>query len=113
MLSRRLACFLIGLWLGACVLVAWLTADGFRSVDRTLAVHTPEAAARLKALRLEDARMLLRYEVSERNRAVFETWEIAQIFYGAGVFFYLLFGTREGKLPMGLVLLMIAIVIVQ
>lgn len=113
MLSRRVACFLVGLWLGGGVLVAWLTADSFRAVDRTLAQLTPDAAARLRNLPAGDARLLFRYEVSERNRAMFEMWEIAQLFSGAGMFFYFLFGTREGKLPMVLVLAMLAIVVFQ
>lgn len=113
MRSRRLACFFIGVWLGGCVLMAWLTTDSFRSVDRMLLAPAPAAAAQLQGMGADAARKLFRYQVSEQNRAAFRTWEIAQLFFGAAFFLYLLFGTKEGKLPMILVLLMLAIVVMQ
>src|SRR6185369_314677 len=94
---RRLACFIMGLWLGGGLLVAWMVTDNFRAVDRLLVDPRPEAAARLKPLGPSNARMLLRYEVSERNRALFRDWEAAQIIGGLLFFFYLLFGTTERK----------------
>ncbi len=92
--------------------MAWLTTDAFHSVDRLLEQHTPAAAEHIRALG-PNARALLRYEASEQNRSAFETWEYAQLAFGAGLFMFLLFGSREGKLPMILVLLMLSIVLAQ
>jgi hypothetical protein len=93
--------------------MGWMGADSFRSVDRLLMRSAPEAAPYVKALGPDAARKFLRYQVSEQNRAGFVNWETAQIFYGMAFFFYLLFLTKEGKVPMSLVLLMLLVVMVQ
>jgi hypothetical protein len=113
MRSRRLACFILGLWLGGGLLVAWAAADGFRDVDRLLASPNPEATLQLRTLGPSAARMLFRYEVSERNRSLFRDWEVAQLIGGALFFFYLLFATLERKFALITVLIMIGVVVVQ
>jgi hypothetical protein len=112
MRARRLVCFFIGVWLGGCVLMAWLTTDSFRSVDRMLMQHTPQATLQIRPLG-PDARALFRYQVSEQNRAAFETWEWVQLAFGGCLFLFILLGSREGKFLMALVLVMLAIVAIQ
>src|SRR5215813_13176851 len=108
MRARRLICFFIGVWLGACVLMAWLTTDSFHSVDRML--HQPSAQALEHIRQLgPGARALFRYQVSEQNRAAFQTWEMIQLAFGFGLFLFLPFGSREGKLPVALVLTVLGI----
>ena len=92
--------------------MAWLTTDSFHSVDRMLEHPGIEAAGLLKLL-TPNARALLRYQVSEQNRAAFAAWETVQLAFGLFLFFYFLFGTRLGKLSMGLVLVMIALTAAQ
>jgi hypothetical protein len=82
-------------------------------VDRLLARPHPVASAQFKALGRADARLLLRYQVSEQNRWYFGTWEVAQIIMGVLFFFFVLFATREKKFALALVLLMIAGVLIQ
>jgi len=91
----------------------WVAAESFSSVDRLLARPHPVATAQFKALGQADARLLLRYQVSEQNRWYFENWEVMQIVLGALFFFFMLFATREKKLALSLVLLMIGAVLVQ
>lgn len=93
--------------------MAWVAAESFSSVDRLLARPHAVATAQFKALGRADARLLLRYQVSEQNRWYFETWEVAQIVMGALFFFFVLFATRESKFALFLVLLMIAGVLVE
>src|ERR1035441_1442758 len=95
--SRRLACFLLGIWMGGGLLMLWVAAESFGSVDRLLAQPHPVATAQFKALGRADARLLLRYQVAEQNRWYFQTWETAQIVIGVLFFFFLLFLTRENK----------------
>ena len=92
--------------------MAWLTTDSFHSVDRLLA-HPVREPAKILATLGPDARPLLRYQVSEQNRAAFQNWEMVQLIFGMGLFFFLLFGTREGKLSMLLVVVMIALTAAQ
>jgi len=91
----------------------WVAAESFSSVDRLLARPHPVATVQFKALGRAEARLLLRYQVSEQNRWYFETWEAAQIVIGALFFFFLLFATRENQFALLLMLLMIAMVMAQ
>ncbi|MGA2269378.1 MAG: hypothetical protein ABSH44_12985 [Bryobacteraceae bacterium] len=111
--SRRLACFLLGIWLGAALLMAWIAAGSSGSVDRLLARPHPVASAQFKALGPANARLLLGYQISEQNRWYLENWEVAQVIAGVLFFFFVLFATRENKFSLFLVLLMIAAVLVQ
>jgi hypothetical protein len=99
--------------MGGGLLMLWVAAESFGSVDRLLARPHPVASAQFKALGRADARLLLRYQVSEQNRWYFETWEGAQIVTGALLFLFLLFLTRENKFALLLALLMIVAVLVQ
>jgi hypothetical protein len=93
--------------------MAWVAAESLGSVDRLLARPHPAATAEFKALGRADARLLLRYQVSEQNRRYFETWEVAQIIIGALFFFFVLFATRENRFALFLILSMVAGVVVQ
>lgn len=93
--------------------MAWAAADGFRAVDRLLATPNPEASLKLRSLGPTVSRMLFRYEVSERNRALFRDWEVVQLIGGVLFFFYLLFATTERKFPLVTVLVMIGVVMLQ
>ena len=118
MRSRRFACMLLGLWLGGGFFMSWIAAGNFRSVDRLLAKPDPVAAMQFRLLNSTggikaNARMLLRYQVSEQNRAYFEQWEIVQIILGLCFFFFLLFGTRENKFLVAVTLVPLVITAIQ
>jgi len=93
--------------------MAWVAMENFRSVDRLLAKPSPAALLSIKTLGPAGARLLLRYQVSEQNRWLFEAWGTVQLIGGAAFFLFLLFGTREGKYPLILVLVMLAVVLLQ
>jgi hypothetical protein len=110
---RRIASFLLGLWLGGGLFMAWVATEGFRSVDHLLAAPSPVFAIQIKALGPGVARALLRYQAAEQNRGYFETWESVQLILGAGFLFFLLFGSNEGKFSLLLLLLMLIITAAQ
>ena len=93
--------------------MAWVATENFRSVDRTMESPSPVAALQFKSLGPTQTRMMLRYLVSEQNRYYFEYWDDVQIIYGLFFFFFLLFGTKEGKFPLGLALAMLLITMAQ
>ncbi len=93
--------------------MAWFAAQSLSSVDRLLARPHPVATAQFKALGRADARLLLRYQVSEQTRWYFGKWEDAQIVMGALFFLFVLFATMENKFALLLILLMIAGVLIQ
>jgi hypothetical protein len=111
--SRRLTCFVLGLWFGGALLMAWFGATSFRSADYLLQQQQHTVAPMVSALGPAAARAFLRYYTAEQNRYYFETWETVQLFIGLGLFSYLLFGTTERKMPLIVVLLMTGFVAVQ
>src|SRR4051794_31136471 len=98
--ARRLACFLLGLWLAGGLFMAWVATQNFREVDRLLSRDNPAATLRLKPLG-NDARPILRYQASEMNRWLFQSWEKVQLGFGTLFFFVMLFGSRENRFVLG------------
>jgi hypothetical protein len=110
---RRIASFLLGLWLGGGLLMAAIAIESFRSVDRLIAAPGPVAAIQVHALGPGGARALLRDQATEQNRLYFEAWEHLQLILGFGFFSFLLFGSSEGKVSLLLSLAMFLIVVAQ
>ena len=113
MRSRGFICLLLGMWLGAGVLLEFAAAGNLHTVENTLRDPHPSAANRILKLGAADSRMLLRYLADEQNRAAFESWEWVQFFGSALFFFYLLFATTEDKFALALALLLVVLVGLQ
>lgn len=112
MRSRRFACLLLGMWLAGGFLMAWVTSQDFKSADR-LFDEDPAVMVMLKTIGPTAGRAVLRHQVAEWNRELYETWEYAQVFIGLFFFFFLLLGTREGRFPLALALLLLLFVLAQ
>jgi hypothetical protein len=82
MTFRYFACWLLGAWIAGSLFMIMVATQNFRSVDRLLA-DPGFAATRLGQMGHDEARTLLRYQVSEQNRWYFETWEKIQLGLGA------------------------------
>ena len=113
MYSRRFACFIVGIWLAGGLFLFWSGRESARAADVTLSEPNPNVTARIKPLGREDVRLLLHHAAAQQFRMETQTWETAQLLLGISFFFFLLFGTREGKLPLALALLMVAILVAQ
>jgi hypothetical protein len=110
---RRIVCFLLGVWLGGGILMAWYGARSFGTVETIMAQSNPAFAAQTKPLGPAATRMVLRYAVAEQNRWLFRSWEIMQIGLALLLFCYLLFGTTEGKYSLGVMLILLALAVFQ
>jgi hypothetical protein len=109
--ARRFACFVLGLWLGGGIFLAWLTSVNLKTADRLVAQASPAARLQLKTLG-PNAPAVLRYQASEENRQYRRRWETVQIILGTLFFGLMLFGSRESKYVLGgivLLLLMVAL----
>lgn len=108
---RRLASLLVGAWLSGSLLMMMVATQNFRGVDRLLEAPSAPAAGLLKTLG-DNARPLLRYQISELNRWYFRTWERIQLVLGL-LLLAVLFFWAEGRPPMlllaGLSLLLTAV----
>lgn len=103
---RRLTAILLGVWLGAILMVALAAPAAFSSVDTTLKFRTPLVTYAIRMLGEGSVHDLLRYQVGEVNRHIFETWGLVQVVLGAAVFFLLLFFSHVRRLGLCISLLM-------
>jgi hypothetical protein len=110
--ARRFACFVLGLWLGGSILVAWMAIENLRSADHLESAALPVARLELKAMGPK-AQTLLRYHASEENRSLYRDWETAQLAIGAGFFLVMLFGSREDQFLLGGLALLVALVALE
>ena len=97
--------------MGAGLWMQWVAAENVSSADSLLLRPSADAGAYLKTLGRAPVGPLARYLAVEQNRVLFESWGSVQIALAAFFFFFLLFGTRLGKIPLALALLMLLIVV--
>jgi hypothetical protein len=110
---RRVVCLVLGLWLGGGLMMAWFGARSFDGPARLMNQSNPGFALQTRPLGPEATRTVLRHQVADQNRWLFQSWENLQLAIGVFLFCYLLFGTMEGKFTLGLALVMLALVAVQ
>lgn len=107
-----MACFFLGLWLAGGLFMAVVATQSFHEVDRLLSHNDPAATLRYQPLGAQ-ARPLMRFQASEFNRWMFQSWEYAQLALGAAFFFLMLFWSQESKLVLGGILVMLALTAAQ
>ncbi|MGH9611939.1 MAG: hypothetical protein ACRD4P_02545 [Bryobacteraceae bacterium] len=96
---RRIASFVLGVWLGGSVFLAFVAMGNFATVNSVLANPAPLAARLIQPLGPERSRELLRSLVGEENRRYFQTWELAQFGLGLILGAVLLLDRRSWLLP--------------
>jgi len=101
-LARRFLYFLVGVWFGLILSVGLGLPRGMSSVDQVMLAPAPEATEIIKEIGAVNARMLLRYQISEAHRHILGGWGWAQLGLGVLVFGVVLFGTSSGRLAIGL-----------
>lgn len=111
--SRRLACFLLGMWFSGSILCTWLISENSREVEHLLVQADPAATLRIKLLGPAETAMLMRYEAAELTRNEMALWGTVQLALGAFFLLFLLFGTNEGKLHLALALVLLILVAAQ
>jgi hypothetical protein len=79
MFSRRLAIYLLGVWMGCCMLVDALALEGHRIATRILDIPIIEAKTALTKAGDAPIGPLLHHLASEQVRATLQSWESAQL----------------------------------
>jgi hypothetical protein len=110
---RRIVCFILGLWFGGGLIMAWYGSRSFGSVDDIMNSANPAFAVQTKPLGPATTRLVLRAAVVEQNRSMFKSWELLQIVLGLLFFSYLLFGTTEGKFTLLVSVAMVLLTLIQ
>lgn len=111
--ARRFSCMLLGVWLAGSMAMTFIAADSANTAGRILLDHGPAASLRIKTMGQNEARAMLAYAVRQQTRWWLTEWENVELVLGAGFFFYLLFGTREGKLVLFVTLGIYALALFQ
>ena len=111
--TRRLACFILGIWLAAGISVAWLEREDYQTIQDVLSQPDPAVAQKLKALGAHEAYLLMGQLAAQRQERAVETWEDVQLVLGLVFFFFLLLGSSEGKLPLALALVLVAMAVLE
>ena len=89
---------LLGIWLGAGLLMTWVATDNFDSVDRALKASSKLAEQAVNDIGPERAKVFLRYHSSEQNRNYFRMWGVVQLVLGIFLLLVILFATNANKL---------------
>jgi hypothetical protein len=101
------------MWLAAGIAVAWLEREDFQTIQDVLSAPDPAVAERIKVLGAHETYLLMGHVAAEQRQRTIRTWEDVQLVFGLGFFFFLLFGTHEGKLPLAMALLLVGMVLME
>jgi hypothetical protein len=102
-------CWLLGGWIAGSLFMILVATQNFRSVDRLLA-SPAGATAQIEKIGREEARVFLRYQVSEQNRWYFETWEKIQLALGLTL---LAVTFRQDRISLALAVAMFTLLLAQ
>jgi len=94
---RCFASWLVGAWIAGSLFMIMVATQNFASVNRLLAAPGG-ATQRIEQMGQAEARILLRYQVSEQNRWYFETWEKVQLLLGTALLAAVWTGLRERRI---------------
>lgn len=108
-LARRMLILLIGIWFGSMLVVVLAVPRSFQSVDLVMADPAPEISKAIREIGPIRARMVLHHQISESNRMLLQGWGWAQLGLGLLVFGIVLFGTKSGRVAIGLAGLMLLV----
>lgn len=104
---------LLGIWLAGSIVMTFIYTDSANTANRILATHAAGASIRIKAMGEDESRIMLAYPVRQQARWWLAEWEDLELVLGAAFFAFLLFATREGKLPLALTLVICSLVLFQ
>ena len=98
--SRRLAVFLLGLWIGGIVDISIAAPVSFRSVEKVMAERPEIVTSAIDKLGPVTMRDILRYQVAEANRMMFTIWGWVQCFLSLALLLLLIFLSNAGRLSL-------------
>src|SRR5258707_12533133 len=111
--TRRLASFILGTWLLGCLMGGFILSQNFQNVERVMNNPPGPVAKDMEDLGSDIAKLMLRYQASEMNRFLYNTWGVAQIGIGAAFLSACLFTAHRNKYLLALGAAMLAIAIFQ
>lgn len=99
--NRSLVVFLLGVWLGASILIDIAVTQNFQAVDRFLAAPgDAPTAARIESVGPAQQRVILRRNAAEENNWIFMNWERSELLIGCVLLVLLASQERSEKLAL-------------
>ncbi|HEY4361788.1 MAG TPA: hypothetical protein VGN17_12490 [Bryobacteraceae bacterium] len=111
--TRRLAAFLLGIWLGCSVLMMWFQFSNPRFTADLLITPSDSAAEMTKRLPDAELRLMLRYAAAEQNRRYQFLWEQVELGLAVATGLALVAGTQKKILPLAICGAMLLTVVFQ
>jgi hypothetical protein len=111
--TRRMATFLLGIWLGCSALMIWFQFQNLRFAAGLLTAPSESAAEITKKLPEAELRLMLRYQAAEQSRRYTYLWEEAEIVLALALGGSLFLGTQKRVLPLILCAAMLLVVVFQ
>lgn len=110
---RRLACLILGAWLGGSALAVLVIIENRSAPGRLLSRPNAAALVVMKSVGRDGMTAFARYQAAEASRSYIESWENIELLLGTLLLLVLLFGTHEGKLSLLVAALMLAAALAQ
>ena len=95
--TRRLTALLLGLWLGASLLMDWITIEGTSSVPASVESVRQREPKMVGTIGADPVRQLLNFQTAELNRSHNFLWGFAQLALGGVLLLVVLFVTNGNK----------------
>jgi hypothetical protein len=83
--TRRVGAFLIGAWLMGSLLIAFVSSQSYANVDRFFATPPAQVSQELDDIGPDVMRQILRFQASQHDRHISETWLMAQLGLGCAL----------------------------
>jgi hypothetical protein len=95
--TRRLTMLLLGMWLGASLLMDWMAIESFGTVPAGMDSVRQREPLLVRTIGEDPVRQLLRFQTAELNRHHNYSWGFAQVAFGLGLVVVVLFATNGNK----------------
>lgn len=77
--TRRVGAFLIGAWLLGALITSFIASQSYTNVERFFSNPPPQVAKEIDDIGPDVMRQILRFQASQHNRHVSETWDVIQL----------------------------------
>lgn len=111
--ATRIATFLLGAWIGCCLLVGALAFENVTLTDRLLNAPLPQADEVIKNAGPSEARLLLHHFAAEEYRMYLADWGLVQIGFAILTTAFVYFAVDRRLLPVIMCGLMLVLVLFQ
>src|SRR5579871_2351027 len=91
----RIAALILGVWLGASLLMMFFAAQSFERASALEANPPKELSKAMEGMDPKMSKALLRHLAGDENRLLFDVWETAQLAIGLALTLVLFFGVNS------------------